>query len=220
MGRDDLTGRLAAQIAESNRSGAIDATKDALAAGVDPLELVEAGAEGLREVGDKFGSGELFLPELIFGAKVFEAVMEVLGPALEAQQSERKYLGRFLLGTVEEDVHDIGQKIVGSLAGAAGFEVVNLGVNVPTGTFVERVRELKPDILGLSALLTTTMEGQRRVIDALKEAGLREQVRVIIGGAPVTEEWASDIGADAYGTDAANGVKKMRDLVTDRGPGG
>jgi len=218
MGTDELTGKLAAQIVEFNRSGAMEAAEAALAAGVDPLELVEAGAEGLREVGDKFGAGELFLPELIFAAKVFEAVMEVLSPALESQQSKRTYFGRLLLGTVQEDVHDIGQKIVGSLAGAAGFEVVNLGINVPTGTFVEKVQELRPDILGLSALLTTTMEGQRRVIDALKEAGLREQVRVIIGGAPVTENWARDVGADAYATDAASGVKKMRALVADRGP--
>jgi trimethylamine corrinoid protein len=213
MSADESAGELAAQIVDLNRAGAIETAEDAVAAGVNPLELMEAGAEGLREVGDKFGSGELFLPELIFAAKVFESVMEVITPALESQQSERTYLGRFLLGTVQEDVHDIGQTIVGSLAGAAGFEVVNLGVNVPTATFVEKVQELKPDILGLSALLTTTMEGQRSVIRALKEAGLREQLKVIIGGAPTTEEWAREIGADAYAADAATGVTKMRALV-------
>lgn len=213
MTTNELVAKLAASVVEFDLAGARKAAEVALAAQIDPLELVEGGAGGLRVVGDKFSSGEFYLPELILAAKVFEAVMDVINPVLEAKHSEQSLVGRYLLGTVEGDVHDIGVRIVGTLAAAAGFEVVNLGVSVPTATFVEKVRELKPDILGLSALLSTTMVVQREVIEALREAGLRSQVKVIIGGAPTSDEWALQIGADAYGADAAEGAEKIRALL-------
>ncbi len=182
--------------------------------GIDPVEALEDGlAKALREVGDRFGSGEAFITELIAAAQAMEAGAEILNDEIARRGATRKSIGRFLIGTVEGDIHSIGKNIVTTMLRASGFEVVDLGIDVPTGVFVDKVRELKPDILGLSALMTTTMTKQREVIDALRKAGLKQGVKVIVGGAPVTEEWVKEIGADACGLDAGIAVQVALSLM-------
>jgi trimethylamine corrinoid protein len=176
--------------------------------GVDPVEALEEGlAKALREVGDRFGRGDAFITELIAAAQAMEAGAKVLNEEIVRRGASRRAIGRFLIGTVKGDIHSIGKNIVATMLSAAGFEVIDVGVDIATETFVDKVRELKPDILGLSALMTTTMTKQRDVIEALKDAGLREGVKVIVGGAPVTEDWVEEIGADGCGLDAGSAVQ-------------
>ena len=182
--------------------------------GVDPVEALEEGlTKALREVGDRFGRGDAFITELIAAAQAMEAGAGVLNEEIARRGASRKAVGRFLIGTVEGDIHSIGKNIVATMLSAAGFEVVDIGVDVKTEDFIEKVRELKPDILGLSALMTTTMVKQRDVIEALRDAGLRDGVKVIVGGAPVTEDWVEEIGADACGLDAGSAVKTALGLM-------
>ena len=184
--------------------------------GIDPVEALEEGlAKPLREVGNRFETGEAFITELIASAEVMEAGAEVLNREIARRGANRESAGRFLIGTVEGDIHSIGKNIVATLLNASGFEVIDLGTDVPTWTFVEKVKELEPDILGLSALMTTTMAKQKEIIGALTDAGLRSNVKVIVGGAPVTEEWVQEIGADAAGFDAGNAVQKATNLMED-----
>ena len=182
--------------------------------GVDPVEALEEGlAKALREVGDRFGRGDAFITELIAAAQAMEAGAGVLNEEIARRGASRKAVGRFLIGTVEGDIHSIGKNIVATMLSAAGFEVIDIGVDVKTEDFIEKVRELKPDILGLSALMTTTMVKQKEVIEALRDAGLRDGVKVIVGGAPVTEDWVEEIGADACGLDAGSAVKTALGLM-------
>jgi trimethylamine corrinoid protein len=184
--------------------------------GIDPVEALEEGlAKPLREVGNRFETGEAFITELIASAEVMEAGAEVLNREIARRGANRESAGRFLIGTVEGDIHSIGKNIVATLLNASGFEVIDLGIDIPTWTFVEKVKELEPDILGLSALMTTTMMKQKEIIGALTDAGLRSNVKVIVGGAPVTEEWVLEIGADAAGFDAGNAVQKAINLMED-----
>lgn len=188
--------------------------EQAIQKGIDPVVALEEGlARALREVGDRFGRGEAFITELVAAAQAMEAGAEVLNREITRRGASRKALAKYLIGTVEGDIHSIGKNIVATMLRAAGFEVIDLGVDIPTEVFVEKVRELKPDLLGLSALMTTTMTRQRDVIEALDKAGIREDVKVIVGGAPVTEEWVDSIGADACGLDASNAVNVALDLI-------
>ena len=188
--------------------------EEAVEKGIDPVEALEEGlAKALREVGDKFGRGEAFITELIAAAQAMEAGAEVLNKEIARRGASRKSVGKFLIGTVEGDIHSIGKNIVTTMLRATGFEVFDLGADVSTNVFVEKVRELKPDILGLSALMTTTMTVQREVIAALCEAQLRKDVKVMLGGAPVTEEWVNEIGADSFGLDADSAVSEALRLM-------
>jgi len=194
--------------------GAMLAAKKAVEVGVDPLKAIEEGlAQGIKEVGNKFGKGEIFLPELVMAAEAMKKALEVLEPELKRKKKERKTLGRVLLGTVAGDIHSIGKTIVAAMLTANGFEVYDLGEDVPTEKFVEKVRELKPDLLGLSALLTTTLPAQGVVIETLKREGLRKTLKVIIGGAPASKEWAEKIGADGYGANAVEAVQVSKKLL-------
>ena len=182
--------------------------------GIDPVEALEVGlADPLREVGNRFETGEAFITELIASAEVMEAGSEVLNKEIARRGADKKSVGRFLIGTVEGDIHSIGKNIVATLLTASGFDVIDLGTDVPTWTFVEKVKELEPDILGLSALMTTTMLKQREIIGALKDTGMRENIKIIVGGAPVTEDWVKEIGADAAGLDAGSAVKLALSLM-------
>jgi len=186
----------------------------ALDMGVDPVTALEEGlAKPLREVGDRFGTGEAFITELIAAAQAMEAGAEVLNREITRRGATRKKVGRFLIGTVEGDIHSIGKNIVATMLNTAGFEVIDLGADVPTQTFIENVKKHRPDILGLSALMTTTMTNQREVIEALKAAGLREGLKIIVGGSPVTEDWVREIGADACGLDALSAVEASLRLM-------
>ncbi len=182
--------------------------------GIDPLEAIEKGfSAGIEEAGERFHSGEFFLPELIAAAEAMKAALGVLEPELAEGQQEQSSLGLVVIGTVAGDIHDIGKSIVSSLLSAAGFQVVDVGVDISRDKFVEEVTARKPDILGLSALLTTTMPEQKDVIEALNEAGIRDSVKVMIGGAPVNEQWAEEIGADCFAEDAIAAVDKAKELL-------
>ena len=206
--------RLAEAVVEGDAEKSEETAKKTVELGMDPLQVLDEGViKPLREIGDRFGRGEIFLTDLVMSAEAAKAAMEVLVAEIKRRGREVGYLGRVVLGTVAGDIHDIGKNIVGALLSVEGFEVIDLGADVPTEKFVEKVRELKPNILGLSALLTVTMPVQREVIEALKKAGLRDTVKVMVGGAPVTAEWAEEIGADAYGADAIDAVKKAKKLI-------
>jgi trimethylamine corrinoid protein len=181
--------------------------QEAVDMGLDPVIVLEEGlAKALREVGDRFGTGEAFITELIAAAQTMEAGAEILNREITRQGAKRKSAGKLLIGTVEGDIHSIGKNIVKTMLTAAGFEVIDIGTDVNTQTIVEKVREHHPHILGLSALMTTTMVKQREVIQELERTGLRDTVKVIVGGAPVTEAWVHEIGADACGLDAGSAV--------------
>ncbi|RLG91997.1 dimethylamine corrinoid protein 3 [Candidatus Bathyarchaeota archaeon] len=193
---------------------AAELAKKAVDAGIDPVKAIEEGlAAGIREVGEKFGRKEIFLPELIMAAETMNSGLKVLEPEIKKRKTERKSMGKVLIGTVAGDIHDIGKTIVAAMLTANGFEVIDLGVDVPTETFVEKVKEHQPQILALSALLTTSMPMQKEVIEALEKAGLRDKVKVIIGGAPTSREWAKEIGAEGYGANAAEAVEIAKKLA-------
>jgi corrinoid protein of di/trimethylamine methyltransferase len=192
----------------------IEAVKRSLEEKISPLEIINALTKALEEIGRKFEEGEIFLVHLVMaGEMVKRAVSEYLEPLLKRAKIERKTLGRVIIGTVSGDIHDIGKNIVAALLFSAGFEVIDLGKDVPVEEFIRAVKEYNPDIIGLSALLSTTLPVQKEVIEALKRNGLRDKVKVIVGGAPVTAEWAEQIGADGYGEDAVESVKVAKRLL-------
>jgi len=186
--------------------------QDALAVGIPPVKAITEGmAEGMNIVGERYEAGEYFLSELIVAGEVMKEGMKVLEPHLK--KAEIKKLGKVVLATVKGDIHDIGKNIVATLLDAAGFEVIDLGVDVSAQQFLDKVREVGADVLGLSALLTTTLLYQETVIHNLQEAGLRDQVKVIVGGVPAGPEWAEEIGADAYAENATEAVAVVKQLV-------
>ena len=173
--------------------------------------LTEGLVAGMDEVGKDFKAGELFVPEVLIAARAMHAGMDILKPLLA--ESGVPSAGKFMIGTVKGDLHDIGKNLVRMMVEGGGFEVVDVGVDASAETFVEAVREHKPDVLGLSALLTTTMTSMKGVIEALEEAGVRDSVKVIVGGAPVTDAFAKEIGADGYAADAASAVDVTRAFI-------
>ena len=191
------------------------AAKRVIDEGFDPVIAIEKGlTEDLREIGDKFGSGEVWFIDLMAAANTVQAAIRVLEPEIKRRGNKQKSMGKFLIGTVAGDIHDIGKNIVVLLLMANGFEVIDIGVEIPVEVFIEKVREIKPDILGLSSLLTSSMPEQKKVIDALTENGIRDTVKVIIGGAAVNEKWASELGADGYAEDAVDAIRVTKALMS------
>ena len=192
---------------------ALAATRRLVDDGVDPKAILEAGlAEAMAELGRRWDRGEVFLPEVVVAAEIFGRCNALVEPALLAS-GRQEVRHRAVMATVKGDLHDLGKNMVGAMLKTAGFEVHDLGKDVAAERIVEAVRELAPGVVGLSALLTTTVPQQRLVIEALEAAGLRSGVRVIVGGAPVTEEWAARIGADGFAPNAPAAVRLARDLV-------
>jgi len=188
--------------------------QEGLDAGLSAGDILDLGfVKGIEEVGDLFGKGEFFLPELVQGAEAMKAAVAVLQPALDASNEGRKTLGRAVAGTVAGDIHEIGKTIVCSMLSAAGFTVTDVGCDVPVETFIATCKSEHADLLLLSALLTTTMPNQQKTIEALKAAGLRDSVKVMIGGAPTTRAWADEIGADGYAEDAIEAVVTAKGLL-------
>jgi corrinoid protein of di/trimethylamine methyltransferase len=187
-------------------------TEEALAQGVEPLELVSKHmSPAMDEVGARFERSEFFVPELLLAARAMKGAMELVRPLLAARGS--KPAGRVVIGTVKGDLHDIGKNLVAALLEGGGFEVHDLGVNVEPEKFIAKVKEQNAEIVALSALLTTTMVNMRAMVEALDREGLRESVRILVGGAPVTPEFARQIGADAYGSNAVEAVSAARQLM-------
>jgi trimethylamine corrinoid protein len=212
MTKKDIFEEAQKAIVESDANRATEVAEQGLAEGIDPLELMTAGfIPGINKVGDLFGMGKLFLPELIRSAEAMQKVTEIINAALPGQAEKGKW--KVVIGTVEGDIHDIGKTIVVSLFKANGFEVYDIGRDVPIDRFVEEAEKVGADIIGSSALLTTTMDGQKRLEEELRRRGLKGKYKTMVGGAPVTQRWASRIGADAFAIDAADGVKKAKELL-------
>jgi 5-methyltetrahydrofolate--homocysteine methyltransferase len=212
---DDLLSQITANLIAGEPETVLDLTRRALKAGLEPMAIIDQGLiPGMDVVGEKFASGEYFLPNLIISANGMQQAMEVLAPELKARQQEVRSLGKVVIGTVRGDIHEIGKSLVATMLSANGFQVYDLGVDVPVESFVAKVRETGANLLGLSALLTTTMEVQVDVIRALEQAGLRRQVKVMVGGAPVRRGWAEQIGADGYAEDAISAVDLAKRLVS------
>jgi len=210
---EDVLKRLKEAVVNYDVELAVELSKEVIATGFDPLKAIEQGlGEGLKVIGERFAAGEIFLPMLMMSARAMKESLAILEPAL-AEGTSRKVLGTVVIGTVEGDIHDIGKSIVAAMLTANGFKVYDLGCDTPTSKFVEKVEEVKPDIIGMSALLTTTMTKMTEVINAVKKVGLREKVKVIVGGAPVSAAWAEEIGADAYAGDALAAVDVAKKLL-------
>ncbi|MCJ7534985.1 MAG: corrinoid protein [Anaerolineales bacterium] len=198
--------KLAQSVIEGEPDDAEELAKQALDQGLDPLACVNEGlTKGIQQVGALFASGEYFLPELIIGAEAMKRALAVLEPAMAGDQS-REVVGTVVIGTVEGDMHEIGKTLVGTMLIANGFKVIDLGVDLSADKFVSAVKENNADIVGASALLTTTMLQQKKIIEALAAEGLSDKVKVMVGGAPVTESYALEIGADGYAEDAISAV--------------
>ncbi len=187
-------------------------TRKALEQGLSPEEILNKGLiAGMDKVGRDFRDGILFVPEVLIAANAMKAGMQILRPLLT--ESAISGLGTFVIGTVKGDLHDIGKNLVAMMMEGAGFKVVDLGVDTPPEKFIEAIKNHNPQILGMSALLTTTMVEMKKVIEALREAGLRDKVKVMVGGAPVTQEYADEIGADGYAPNASLAVEKAKELL-------
>jgi corrinoid protein of di/trimethylamine methyltransferase len=210
---EEILSKLAQAVIDGEPEDAEELAQQALDQGLDPLVCINEGlSPGIDRVGELFATGEYFLPDLIIGGDAMKAALAVLEPALTGDQ-ERKVLGHVVLGTVEGDLHEIGKTLVGTMLTANGFQVTDIGVDKPAADFIAAVKEAGATLIGASALLTTTMLHQQEVIEALKEAGLRDRVKVMVGGAPVTESWAEKIGADGYAEDAISAVAVAKSLV-------
>jgi trimethylamine corrinoid protein len=213
VSREEIFERAKKTIIAFDASMAKEVAAQGLSEGIDPIELLTKGfVSGINAVGDLFSRGSLFLPELIMAADVMQQVTAYLNTSLKAAEQLQK-AGIVVVGSVQGDVHDIGKTIVVAIFKANGFEVHDLGRDVPVERFIEEAQKVNADIIGTSALLTTTMSEQRALEEALKKAGLKGKYKTIVGGAPVTQRWADRIGADAYAQDAAEGVKKAKQLL-------
>ena len=216
----DLFKEMAQAVIEGDEERTVSLAKEALAKGIDATEAIEKGfAEGMNEIGRQFECLEVFLPQVILSADAMTAGVEVCRQHLLAKKSDipRKTI---LLGTIQGDVHDIGKNIIKIMLESNGFKVYDLGRDVPVRRFVEKVEELSPDVVGVSALMTTTMVHMPKLIQVLREKGLREKVKVMVGGAPVLPAWAKEIGADGYGESAMEAVKVAKRLTGLQGEGG
>lgn len=194
--------------------GARRAAEAAVRAGVDPAEAIQQGlAAGIKEVGERFHRYEIYLPHMVLASDAMTEAMKVFEGALSEERMRLLRKGTIVLGTVEGDIHDLGKNVVAMMLKAEGFEVSDLGKDVKTDIFIQKAREVDADIIGVSSLMTTTMPYQRELIEELTRLGLRESFKVMIGGGPITKEWADRIGADGYGRDASEAVREAGRLM-------
>ena len=213
MNKEDILASMEKAIIEGHKQEAEALAREAVEKKMDLLEVIEKGyVRGIQTVGDLWEKGEYFLPELITSAECMKAAMSILQPELEKAQIQAQSRGKVIIGTVEGDIHDIGKNLVASMLAANGFEVIDLGADVRLETFVEKAEKENADFVCLSALLTTTMIGQKKVIEILKEKNLTPKIKVLVGGAPVNQKWAEDIGADGYGENAMIAVKVAQNI--------
>jgi len=214
MTQQELLKKIQTAVIEGIKEEAEALAREAVEKKLDLNEVVEKGyILGIQKVGDLWEKGEYFLPELITSAECMKAAMAILQPELEKAQIETKSLGKIVIGTVEGDIHDIGKNLVSSMLSANGFEVIDLGADVKLEKFVEKAEEEKADCICLSALLTTTMLGQKKLIEMLKEKNLYGRFKVMVGGAPVNQKWSDDIGADGYAENAMIAVQAVKNVI-------
>ena len=208
----ELLGKMAESLIAGKVDEVTELTKEALDGGSSPQDILEQGLlAGMEVVGKRFKANEMFIPEVLRCAKCMHGAMEILRPLLA--EAGVKTAGTFVIGTVKGDLHDIGKNLVGMMFEGAGFQVIDLGIDLEPQEFIDALKEHKATLLGMSALLTTTMPKMGETINAIKEAGIRDQIKIMIGGAPVTAEYAKEIGADAYASNAASAVDKGKELL-------
>jgi len=214
LSEQEILKRLSDAVLQFDAEAAADAARASVAAKIDPVKAIEEGlAVGLRVIGDKFEAGELWLPHLILGAEAMEAAIKVLEEHMPKDALESTSRGTVVIGTVEGDIHDLGLRIVASMLRANGFKVYDLGCNARSLDLIQKAKEVNADIIAASSLMTTTMPFMRDLVEALESAGLRDRFKVLVGGGPVSKEWAKAIGVDGYGKDAAEAVKIAKQLV-------
>jgi 5-methyltetrahydrofolate--homocysteine methyltransferase len=207
-----MAGDLATLLADLKEEEAIKVTKERLEKGEDPMKILEDSRKGMEIVGKRFASGEYFIPDLIYSGEILKQISEIVKPKLSGGLQTKK-IGKFLLATVAGDIHDIGKDIVGFMMDISGFEVIDLGIDVPKEKIVEKIKETKPQIVGLSGFLTLAFDSMKETIDAIKAAGLRDKVKIMIGGGQIDEEVRKYTGADAYRPDAVSAVALAKEWM-------
>ncbi len=211
---EELFQKMAQSVIDGDSDAATALANAAISSGMDPLEAITKGfVVGVNQVGESFANGQAFLPELVMAGEAMKAAVATLEPEMQKRGVQRTVLGKVVLATVEGDIHEIGKTLVGTMLSASGFQVYDLGVDVPAAKIISKVKEVDADLVGLSALLTTTMVKQKEVIDELDKLGLRKKVKVMVGGAPVTRDWVQKIEADGYSEDAIGAVALAKQLV-------
>ena len=211
---DKYFNKLAQTIIDGTKAECVRLIEEGLANGMDPLDAVEKGlSKGITKVGEDFGAGIFFLPELIQAANAMKEGVAILDEKIKTSGKERKSLGKIVIGTVKGDIHDIGKSVVSAVLQANGYDVVDIGIDVPENQFIQAVKDNNADVLGMSTLLTLPLEEMGKVIEKMKEEGLRDKVKIIVGGCPVTQEYADEIDADAVGFDAQDAVVKVNRLL-------
>ena len=211
---EQLFKEMAQSIIDGDTELAEQLAKQAMELGIDPLEAINQGfVIGVNHVGSEFSCGNAFLPELVMAGEAMKTAVSTLEPEMARRGTERQVFGKVVIGTIEGDIHDIGKTLVATMLSASGFKVFDPGVDVSALKLVEKARQEHADIVAVSALLTTTMVRQRDVVEALEDMGLRPQIKVMVGGAPVTREWVTEIGADGYSEDAIGAVQVAKQLM-------
>jgi corrinoid protein of di/trimethylamine methyltransferase len=218
LGQEAIFDELVNAVLSFDADKVMDTTRKALSQGIDPVSIIDDGlAKGLRVVGKKFEDGELFLMHLVAAAEAVQrALKELLEPEISKRKEKREFLGRIVIGTVAGDIHDIGKNIVAALLFASGFETHDLGKDVPVEEFVNKAKAVDANIVAASALLSTTLPVQHEIVKALVAQGMRDKVKIMVGGAPVTEEWVREIGGDGYAENAVEAVKAAKRLLNIR----
>lgn len=212
----EILKKLVQAVQDGQSEEAVALAQQAVSAQLDPLGVVDALTAGIREVGGRFERMEVFLPEMMLAARAMQKALEPIAPHLERQSAGREKKGTVVIGTVEGDVHEIGKHIVALLLEVNGFTVYDLGPDVNALDFIKKAQEIKADVIGASALMTTTMPGQQEIIEILKDMGLRDRFHVTVGGTPVTEEWAEEIGADSWAENATQAVAVLEGAMKER----
>ena len=213
MGKEELLKQAEQAIFDGDEDAAVEVAKKVVAEGLNPVDIINEGyTAGMNRVGDLFDKEEIPLPAVLVAAEAMTQAIEVLGPHIPKEDAVNK-TGTVVLGTIEGDIHDIGKRIVATMLRVSGFDVVDLGRDVPVSNFVDKAKEVNADIVGSSALMTTTMGGQRVLEEELRKAGLRDKIKTMVGGAAPTIAWADKIGADCYAEDSKDAVVKARELI-------
>ncbi|NIQ39693.1 MAG: dimethylamine corrinoid protein 3 [Proteobacteria bacterium] len=213
MSKEELVKQAIQAVLDGDEDAAVDVANKVIAEGINPVEIINEGfTPGMSKVGDGFANEEIPLPGVLVAAEAMTKAIEIMEPHIPKESVAAK-LGTVVIGTIEGDIHDIGKRIVATMLRVYGFEVEDLGRDVPIDMFVEKAKELKADIVGSSSLMTTTMGGQRLLEEALRKAGIRDKLKTMVGGAATTQEWANKIGADCYAEDANDTVRKAKELL-------
>lgn len=215
MSAEEINAKLRECIINGNKEGLVKVVEDGLSENVSPLDLIDQMTDIMKEVGEKFENGEAFLPEMIRAADAWKVAVAKLEPKLAEDQLAQKKVGRIVMGTVQGDMHDLGKNIVVAFLKTVGFEIMDVGIDASPSKLIDAAKEFDADIIGASALLTTTMPYQKALIEHLEARNLRDKFKVIVGGGPVNQEWADEIGADGYANDAAEAAKLCVSMMTD-----